>query len=202
MTLSPNFCVSAFPYFLSLSLSVVFFLNHMTLSKPRSCIWDVLSSFKCTPQSNPSWNIIPVTQSRALWEMSAHMWGGGHAAASGERERESAYEYTQCIWIPLTLYACFFFFFVIAGLNYLNRIWTSAPGWGCHGYWAPTVCLPRSLSLSVSLSSSHTHIRASERARVLKIWRCEFAEIPGKEKILCCCRRRSIKLQLRGGRVI
>ncbi len=50
-------------------------------------------------------------------------------------------------------------------LNYLNRIWTSAPGWGCHGYRAPQ---------SVSLSHTHTHTRGSQ------IWRCEFQRYPVK----------------------
>lgn len=103
---------------------------------------------------------------RALWEISAHtgaqeaMWHRPESSWIWIRGAKtcSAFKYH---WPYMHAFHC--------RLNYLNRIWTSAPGWGCHGYWAPQ---------SVSLYHQRTHISA--RFSNLKMWVSEISS-----KILC-----------------
>lgn len=63
--------------------------------------------------NQPDWKYHICHSSRALWEMSAHMGVQEAMWQRPERERERFNMNTEgqknmlCIWIPLTLYACF-----------------------------------------------------------------------------------------------
>lgn len=142
-------------------------------------------AFKCSPQSNWLGNIIPATQEvhcgrdQAAWVRR----GGGHVAwpreslnMNTQSRTRSAFEYR---WPYMrAAFHC--------RQNYLHRIWTAAPGWGCHGDWAPAVR------------------QSLLRTQILKIWVVFFlfyffAEIGGKNVVLLRCR---FKLQLQGREVI
>lgn len=105
----------------------------------------------------------------ALWEML--VWVSRRPCGSVHRERECV---GVCWWVLIWMqvekarstfkYHWPYMHAIHPKLNYLNRIWTSAPGWGCHGYQTPQY---------VSL------YRASE---TLQIGRCEFQ----RYSVKCC----------------
>lgn len=113
----------------------------------------------------PNGNIIPATQA---WHCGRCQLIWTCRGPCGSVQREAEYEYggenMQCIWIPLTLYACFSSQVELPESHMNQCTWLGLP-------WilGPTVCL--------SPSRTHTHKRGFSN---LEMWVSEISS-----KILC-----------------